>query len=124
MAKKKNLTKEVEVSETKENLDAVVVTDESVSKPAKQPKAKKEDKKADKGDKKANKKAKDKNKEGFGKKIKRKGKETVSELKKVTWPSFSDVCKKTGVVLSVVVLFGLILFGLDALFGFLFGLLT
>ena len=110
MAKKKNLTKEVEVSETKENLDAVVVTDESVSKPAKQPKTKKEDKKADK---KANKKVKDKNKEGFGKKIKRKSKETVSELKKVTWPGFGEVCKRTGVVLVVVLIFAVIIFGMD-----------
>ena len=62
MSKKKNLEQEVLISETEETTDAVVVTDESEVKPAKE-----EEK---------------------------------------------------------VVVFGLVLFGLDALLGFLFGLLT
>ena len=120
MSKKKNLQKEVLISETEETKDAVVVTDESVSKPAKEKAAKNgKDKNNDKlkgGKAKKDKKPKEK-------KLGRKAKETVSELKKVTWPSFGEVCKKTGIVLAVVVIFGLVLFGLDELLGFLFKLL-
>jgi preprotein translocase subunit SecE len=50
-------------------------------------------------------------------------KETGSELKKVTWPTFPKVVKQTGVVLGVVVFFTLILFGFDYLLKFLFELL-
>ena len=56
-------------------------------------------------------------------KLARKTKETVSELKKVTWPSFGKVCKQTAVVLGVVLFFTLVLFGIDRLFAWLFGLL-
>lgn len=56
--------------------------------------------------------------------IAKKTKETVSELKKVTWPTFPEVVKRTGVVLVVVIIFAVILFGLDSLFGFLFSLLN
>ncbi len=124
MSKKKNLEQEVLISETEETTDAVVVTDESEVKPAK------EEEKVSKNSKQENKSKDDKSKNKKDKKPKEKGKfkrkarETMSELKKVTWPSFGEVCKKTGIVLSVVVVFGLVLFGLDALLGFLFGLLT
>lgn len=124
MSKKKNLEQEVLISETEETTDAVVVTDESEVKPAK------EEEKVSKNSKQENKSKDDKSKNKKDKKPKEKGKfkrkarETMSELKKVTWPSFGEVCKKTGIVLSVVVAFGLVLFGLDALLGFLFGLLT
>ncbi len=123
MSKKKNLEQEVLISETEETTDAVV-TDESEVKPAK------EEEKVSKNSKQENKSKDDKSKNKKDKKPKEKGKfkrkarETMSELKKVTWPSFGEVCKKTGIVLSVVVVFGLVLFGLDALLGFLFGLLT
>ena len=40
-------------------------------------------------------------------------KETFGELKKVSWPSFGKVVKATGVVLTVVVFFTAILFGID-----------
>lgn len=69
------------------------------------------------------KKKKDKKKEkkgGLGKKTK----ETMSELKKVTWPSFGEVCKKTGIVIAFVLLFGLFIFGVNALLGYLSGLLA
>lgn len=56
-------------------------------------------------------------------KLKRKAKETISEIKKVTWPSFGEVCKKTGVVLVVVLVFAAIVFGLDMGLGSLMGLL-
>ena len=58
------------------------------------------------------------------KKLGKKTKEMTSELKKVTWPSFKDVVKKTGVVLAVVVIFAVVLFGIDTLLGFLFDLLV
>lgn len=50
-------------------------------------------------------------------------KATVSELKKVTWPSFGKVVKQTGIVLGVVLFFTVILFGIDRLLSWLFGLL-
>lgn len=121
MSKNKTLKEEVliseneQVSESEQVKDAVVVTDESLSKPAKEDKKKTKDKKE---------KPKKKDKKPKEKKMRRRVKETVSELKKVTWPSFGEVCKKTGIVLSVVVLFGLIVFGLDVGLGALFGLLT
>ena len=49
-----------------------------------------------------------KNKDGkpnFFKKIWIKIKETWSELKKVTWPSFGKIVKQTGIVIAVVAVF-------------------
>ena len=51
-------------------------------------------------------------------------KETVSELKKVSWPSFSKVVKKTGVVIAVMIIFTVVLFGIDKLLSLLFDLFT
>lgn len=56
-------------------------------------------------------------------KIAKKTKETVSELKKVTWPSFGKVVKQTAIVLGVVLFFTVILFGIDRLLSWLFSLL-
>ena len=42
-------------------------------------------------------------------------KETGGELKKVTWPKFKEVVKQTGIVLVVVIVFALVLLGLDLL---------
>ena len=56
-------------------------------------------------------------------KFARKTKETVSELKKVTWPSFGKVLKQLAVVLGVVLFFTVILFGIDFLLSKLFGLI-
>ncbi len=50
-------------------------------------------------------------------------KDTGAELKKVSWPKFKDVVKQTGVVLVVVIVFTLVLFGLDKLCSWLVGLL-
>ena len=36
-----------------------------------------------------------------------------SELKKVTWPSFGKVVKNTGIVLVVVLIFGVVITGID-----------
>lgn len=49
---------------------------------------------------------------------------TISELKKVTWPSFGKVVKTTGIVISVVVIFTLVLFALDRGLSFLYDLLV
>ncbi len=57
-------------------------------------------------------------------KLIKKVKETTSELKKVTWPTAGTVVKKTGVVLTFVIVFGLVLFGIDRLLAWLFELLT
>lgn len=78
-------------------------------------KANKKDKKQDK--KKAKKEARQ---GGLGKKLK----ETGSELKKVSWPTFGKVMKQTGVVLAVVAIFTVVLFGIDYLLGLLFNLFT
>ena len=63
---------------------------------------------------------KDKKEKG---KFKRKAKETMSELKKVTWPTFGEVCKRTGVVLAVVLVFAVVLFGMDTGLYYLVNLL-
>ena len=68
-------------------------------------------------------KKKEKKKEKKTKKIGKTIKETSSELKKVTWPTFKEVIKKTGVVLVVVLVFAIVLLGIDYLLGLLFGLL-
>ena len=52
----------------------------------------------------------------------RKLKEAWSELKKVTWPGFSSVVKKTSVVILVVLIFTVVLFGIDYLLGLLYNL--
>lgn len=81
-------------------------------------------------DKKKDKKSKDNaNKKNVKKKEKKPGlikksKETISELKKVTWPSFGEVVKKTGVVIAFVLLFGVCLYGVNTLLGWLVSLLV
>jgi preprotein translocase SecE subunit len=64
-----------------------------------------------------------KKKEKGQNKLVTKTKETISELKKVSWPSFKTVCKNTGVVISVVLIFTVVLFGLDRLLSFLYTLI-
>ena len=48
-------------------------------------------------------------------------KETISELKKVSWPSFAKTMKQTGMVISVVVIFMLLVIGIDQLLIWLLG---
>ena len=82
---------------------------------------KKEDKKSkDKEKDKKKSKKKEKKNGGLGKKTR----ETMSELKKVTWPTFGEVVKKTGIVIAFVVLFGLFFYGVNALLGWLVTLLV
>ena len=64
------------------------------------------------------KKDKKKNKKpNFFKRIGMKAKDVFSELKKVNWPTFSKVVKKTGIVLAVVLSFLVVIFAFD--FGLL-----
>ncbi len=60
------------------------------------------------------------------KKEKKRGRirETFSELKKVTWPSFATVIKQTGIVLGVVLAFLVVMIGFDQLLGLLYRLLV
>lgn len=51
-------------------------------------------------------------------------KDTALELKKVRWPGFRTAMKQTGVVLAFVVIFGVVLFGIDLGLGELYKLLT
>ena len=48
-------------------------------------------------------------------KVQQKTKEVFSELKKVNWPTFAQVAKKTGVVLVVVLVFAAALLGIHKL---------
>ena len=59
-------------------------------------------------------------KKTFGQKCKA----LVSELKKVTWPTFKEASKQTGVVIALVLLFGAVLLGVNLLLGWLFGLIV
>lgn len=54
----------------------------------------------------------------------KRAKETFSELKKVTWPTFPKVVKQTGIVLAVVIFFGVVLFAFDYILKFLFKLMN
>ncbi len=118
MAKKVEL-KPAETEEVVETTETEVVADKKADK-------KVEDKKKAKADKVEKTKPNKKNnknkteKRTFGRKIK----ESFSELKKVSWPSFGTTVKQTGVVITVVAICTLVLFGIDRLFGWLYTLLT
>lgn len=118
-------TKEAQ-TEVKAGEETALVKATETEKGTKKAEKTKEDKKQDKNNK--NNKKNVKNAKN-GKKLKEKGslkrktKETFAELKKVTWPSFADVCKKTGVVLVVVLIFAVIIFGIDTGLGALMQLL-
>ena len=98
--------KQATIEETKN--EDVSVTKEKVQ-------SKEKENKKDKKNKKKEKKS-----GGLGKKTK----ETMSELKKVTWPTFGEVAKKTGVVIAFVLIFGLFFYGVNALLGWLVTLLA
>ena len=51
-------------------------------------------------------------------------KETFSELKRVTWPSFPTVLKTTGVVLAIVFAFLVLVTGVDYCLGLLLKVIT
>ena len=62
----------------------------------------------------AKKAAKKGDKPGFFKRIGAKIKETFAELKRVSWPDFAKVVKKTGVVLVVVLAFLVVITAFDS----------
>ena len=80
--------------------------------------------KDDKSQKVDQKKAKTKNKKKVEKVKRNRGKEVVSELKKVNWPSFKKTCKQTGTVLAVVSVFMLAVLGIDSLVAWILSLIT
>lgn len=51
-------------------------------------------------------------------------KETVAELKKVTWPTFPQVVKNTLLVIIIVLISTIVLFGIDYGLSWLYKLLT
>ena len=117
MANNEEISQEVKVEET-QSISAenqTVATEENAQKVVK---AKEENKKADKS--KDKKKKKDKKPSKIAKSLK----ETSSELKKVTWPKFGEVVKKTGIVLAVTAAFLLVVFGIDRLCSWLVGFIV
>ena len=120
MANNEELSQEVKVEETQVvSAENEKVEEVKVEQPAKTEekveKVKEEPKKADKP-----KKKKDKKPSKMAKRLK----ETSSELKKVTWPKFTTVLKQTGVVLTVVAAFLLVVFGIDRLCSWLVGFIV
>ena len=97
-------------------VNETVVSNEEVKVEVKQDKVKEKSAKSNKNKK----KTKKDNPNSLGKKIKG----TASELKKVTWPKFSEVVKQTGVVLAFVAITVVLLLGVNSLLGWLFGLLV
>ena len=114
-----NVNRETEALQAEATVTADNVVPEEKKEEKKVVEKKSDDKKVNvKQDKKKDKKEKGQNK------VAKKTKETFSELKKVSWPTFGQVVKKTGVVLAVVIIFTVVLFGIDYLLGLLFDLLT
>lgn len=114
MAKVKNKpTKEVAEMEKSDEVLTVVDT----KKKAKEEKASAENVKAKKVKVSKKKSKSDKPKRNFGK-------EVVSELKKVNWPTFKKACKQTGTVLVVVGVFMLAILGIDTLVSWILKLIT
>ena len=50
-------------------------------------------------------------------------KDTGNELKKISWPTFKQVCKQTGIVLAFVIVSALVIFGFERLCSWLTGFL-
>ena len=72
----------------------------------------------------ANNATKSKNKKpNWFRRVGAKFKETFSELKRVTWPKLPTVLKTTGVVLTIVLAFLVVVTGVDSLLGWLLRLL-
>jgi len=72
----------------------------------------------------ANQKNSEAKKPNFFVRMGRKFKETFSELKRVTWPTFPKVVKATCVVLVVVLVFAVIVTGINCGLQELFNLIT
>lgn len=119
----------IEQAQVDQHADEIVIEDKQEEANQKQtkeaaqqkPASKENESKSKKNDDRDKKKPKKEKKERKG--LKRRTKETVSELKKVIWPKFPEVVKKTGVVLVVVLIFAVVLLGLDLLLGYISSLL-
>ena len=118
MSKKQNQV-EAQIQE-EESVKQDQVSEGVVAKDDKKQDKKSKEKVVDKKDKKKDKKKNKGKSGGIGKKTK----ETISELKKVTWPTFGEVVKKTGIVIAFVLIFGLFLYGVNTLLGWLVSLLV
>ncbi len=104
-----------------ENVEETTATEET-------PKGKKKNKETSKDANDNGKQGKDKGKnKGTPKKekksLKKKATEVLSELKKVSRPTFGQVVKNTCVVIAVVAVCTLLLFGVDRLFSLVYNLL-
>ncbi len=106
MSNPENKEQVVEVENTQAQETAVQVNET----PKKEQKVEKKDKKKDKKPKE--------------RKMARKVKETTSELKKVSWLSFGQVCKRTAIVVGFVLLSTLVLFGVDMLLQLVYRLIV
>lgn len=115
MEENKNIPNEENLVANSENIVKTDTDGTTVEKQSNQGDFKKSDKlvieKVDNSNKKSDKKKVEKTKKPS--KTKKVAKDTLNEIKKVTWPSFKTVLKQTGVVLAVVVVFALVIFGFD-----------
>lgn len=120
MANTENMPEKVE-NENEVNQTEQVAVEPQPSKKELKKQAKLEAKQAKEAQKaKDSKKAKKQNLEPK----KNKAKETVAELKKVTWPTFGKVVKNTLIVLGIVVGFTVVLFCIDRILSWLFQLMV
>lgn len=120
MANTENMPEKVE-NENEVNQTEQVAVEPQPSKKELKKQAKLEAKQAKEAQKaKDSKKAKKQNSEPK----KNKAKETVAELKKVTWPTFGKVVKNTLIVLGIVVGFTVVLFCIDRILSWLFQLMV
>jgi preprotein translocase subunit SecE len=80
----------------------------------------KADRKAEREKRRAKRLERKKDKVGFIQKIR----DMFGELKKVRWPKFNEAVKQTGIVLGLVLVFSIVVFGIDRGLGELYKLLT
>ena len=122
MAKNKKMSEneDVEIIEPDTQVEDTSTTDT--------PKSKKKNKEASNDTKDIGKQGKDKTKTKNApkkekKSLKKRANEVISELKKVSRPTFGKVVKNTCVVIAVVAVCTLLLFGVDRLFSLIYNLL-
>lgn len=112
---------EVNTEEKAENIDVLPVKSKKKNKETlsvEEPVKKGKQTKVEKNDKAKKQTKKEPREKKLG--LAKRAKETMSELKKVSWPKFGKVVKSTGVVITVVVVFTLVLFGMDRLLSWLY----
>ena len=117
MAKNKKMPTKENAEIEKSNEVLTEVSKKDMKKQSKVNKAEKQDK-SSKQSKQSKKKAKN------DKPKRNRVKETISELKKVSWPSFKKTCQQTGTVLVVVAVFMLVVLGIDSLLTWIINLIV